>query len=124
ERNEWRRAYLRHQARLMEDTERDWCARVALNVAVSEADRLALQRIAPASRVAIVPNGVDVDEFRPDREVGQGVAFVGGLHWFPNLDALDFFSADILPHLRIAQPNLPVRWIGSASIDQRRGYRS
>ena len=123
ERNEWRGAYLRHQARLMEDTERDWCGRVALNVAVSDADRSALQRIAPSSRVEIVPNGVDIDEFQPDRTVGEGVAFVGGLHWFPNLDALDFFTADILPHLRAACPNLPARWIGSASVDQRLQYR-
>jgi glycosyltransferase involved in cell wall biosynthesis len=122
ERSEWRSAYLRHQARLMEDAERHWCERVALNVAVSEQDRTWLQRIAPASRATIVPNGVDIDEFRPDGPTGKGVAFVGGLHWFPNLDALEFFSRDILPHLRAARARVPVRWIGSASIDQRRRY--
>ena len=39
---EWRRAYLRHQARLTEQSEREWCGRVALNVAVSADDAAAL----------------------------------------------------------------------------------
>jgi len=124
ERNEWRSAYLRHQARLMEQSEREWCGRIALNVAVSENDRRLIQSIAPGSRVAIVPNGVDVDEFERDSSRGSGVAFVGGLHWFPNLDALDYFAADILPHLRAVKPDLPAVWIGSASSEQQTRFRA
>jgi glycosyltransferase involved in cell wall biosynthesis len=120
ERAEWRRAYLRHQAQLTERCEREWCARVAMNVAVSADDAVALRRIAPGSTVAVVPNGVDVGEFRPDAGPGRGAAFVGGLHWFPNADALDHFAADVLPHVRAARPDLPVTWIGSATDEQQR----
>ena len=123
ERSRWRGAYVRYQARLTESVERDWCERVALNVAVSEQDRAVLQRIAPAARVAVVPNGVDIDEFQPTDVAGTGVAFIGGTTWFPNLDALEFFCADILPHLRAAGANVPARWIGSASPEQRRHYQ-
>jgi glycosyltransferase involved in cell wall biosynthesis len=119
---EWRRAYLRHQARLTEQCERQWCARVALNIAVSQEDAAALTRLAPGARVAIVPNGVDVDEFQPGGSAGRGAAYIGGLHWFPNADALDFFAADILPHVRAARPDTPVTWIGSATDEQRRHY--
>jgi glycosyltransferase involved in cell wall biosynthesis len=119
---EWRRAYLRHQARLTEQCERQWCTRVALNVAVSAEDAAALTRIAPGARVAVVPNGVDVDEFRPDGGAGRGAAYVGGLHWFPNADALEYFAAEILPHVRAARPDAPMAWIGSATEDQRRHY--
>src|SRR2546426_12825397 len=66
ERSEWRSAYLRYQARRAEEVERRWCGRVTLNVAVSEQDRALLKRIAPAARIAIVPNGVDIEEFQPD----------------------------------------------------------
>jgi glycosyltransferase involved in cell wall biosynthesis len=122
ERSAWRGVYLRHQARLMEEAERHWCERVTLNVVVSEPDRVFLKRIAPASRMAIVPNGVDVDEFRPDGTRGRGPAYVGGISWFPNLDALDFFCNEILPHMR--QPgSARARWIGSASTVQQRHYR-
>jgi glycosyltransferase involved in cell wall biosynthesis len=123
ERAEWRRAYVRQQARLQEDAEHYWCERIALNVTVSDRDRDALVRIAPRARVVTVPNGVDIDEFRPSRQAGAGAAFVGGLHWFPNLDALEFFCRDILPHIRAAVPGVPIRWIGAATATERRRYR-
>jgi glycosyltransferase involved in cell wall biosynthesis len=123
ERHPFRSAYLRYQARLTEKEERDWCERVALNIAVSELDRASLTRIAPRSRIALVPNGVDIDEFRPDGTAETGLAFVGGANWFPNVDALDFFCGQILPHLRTAGTNVPIRWVGSASTEQRHSYR-
>lgn len=123
ERKRWRSAYLWYQARLMEAVERCWCERITLNVVMSEHDRALLQRIAPASRSAVVPNGVDVEEFRPDGATGAGVAYVGGTTPAPNLDALDFFCERILPHVRAAPGHVPARWIGRASIDQQQRYR-
>jgi polysaccharide biosynthesis protein PslH len=123
ERHPWRRIYVQHQARLREATERHWCERVALNVAVSGGDRVSLARIAPRSRIMIVPNGVDTEEFQPAGSTGNGVAFVGGLHWFPNLDALEFYGREILPHLRASGQQVSTRWIGSASIAEAQQYR-
>lgn len=124
ERSAWRSAYFRYQARCMEEVERWWCARMALNVTVSERDRERVARLAPGSRIAVVPNGVDTGEFHPDGAGGTGVAFVGGTNPFPNLDALEFFAADVLPHLRAAGQQGPVRWIGRASPEQRQDYAS
>jgi glycosyltransferase involved in cell wall biosynthesis len=118
-----RRTYAGYQARLMKEVERAWCERVALNIAVSPQDQASLKRIAPKSRVIVVPNGVDLDAFRPTAEKGSGVAFVGGMNWFPNGDALEFFSHQILPHLRAAKRRVPVRWIGAASDEQKRVYQ-
>lgn len=119
----WRSVYLRYQARLREAVERKWCARVALNVVVSENDRVTLKRIAPASHTSVVPNGVDTNEFQPGAVAGTGIGFIGGLLWFPNLDALEFFGAEILPRIRSAAGDVPTVWIGAASSDQRRDYR-
>jgi glycosyltransferase involved in cell wall biosynthesis len=123
EQNAWRSSYFRYQSRRMEAVERQWCPRVALNVTVSEPDRDRIEQLAPGSRVAVVPNGVDTDEFQPDATAGTGVAYVGGTNTFPNLDALEFFAADILPHLRAAAQRGPVRWIGRASREQQQEYR-
>jgi len=123
ERDRWRRSYLRLQARLMEDVERRWCERVALNVAVSQYDRTVLQRIAPGSRVTVVPNGVDPDEFRCDGHDGAGVAYVGGTTPFPNRDALEFFCDRILPSVKALIGDLPVRWIGRAAPEEQQHYR-
>ena len=123
ERHPVRRAYLAFQSRLMERLEREWCPRVALNIAVSESDRTSLRRIAPGSRVAVVANGVDTDEFRPVTGADVGVVYVGGMNWFPNRDALEFFCGDILPHLQSGRRRVPVTWVGAASALEQRLYR-
>lgn len=117
----WRRAYFRYQAARMEEVERRWCPKLALNVTVSEHDRDRLQQLAPGSRTLVVPNGVDTDEFAPDVMGGTGIAYVGGTNPFPNLDALQFFAADVLPRLRAAV-DVPITWIGRASREQQREY--
>ena len=117
----WRRAYFLYQAARMEEVERHWCPRLALNVTVSAHDRDRLEKLAPGSRTLVVPNGVDTDEFTPDATAGSGVAYVGGTNPFPNLDALQFFAAEVLPHLRAAV-DAPVTWIGRASPGQQREY--
>jgi glycosyltransferase involved in cell wall biosynthesis len=123
ERRRWRSIYLWYQSRLMEAAEHRWCGRVALNVVMSERDLLLLRRIAQNARIAVVPNGVDIDAFRPDGVGGAGVAYVGGTSPAANLDALEFFCEEILPHLRRLTANVPVRWIGRASTEQQRRYR-
>ena len=124
ERRGWRRAYLGYQARLMDRVERQWCERLTLNVAVSERDAERLKEKAPPARMTVVPNGVDLEEFRPDGTEGAGVAFVGGTSPFPNFDALQFFCDRILPHLRRARPDVPARWIGRASSGEQEDYRA
>lgn len=116
-------AYYRFQAALMEKEERFWVPRVALNVTVSEEDREVLKRRHPGAAFAIVPNGVDTSEFRPAEEVGSGLAFIGGTSWFPNLDALDFFCEEILPHLRAVGAAPRTRWVGGSSEAERHRYR-
>jgi polysaccharide biosynthesis protein PslH len=123
EQNRWRRSYLQFQAGLMDNVERCWCERLALNVAVSNQDRTRLQQIAPRSRVAVVPNGVDADEFHPDGHTGSGIAYVGGTSPFPNRDALEFFSDRILPAVRTLVGDVPVRWIGRAAREEQQRYR-
>jgi glycosyltransferase involved in cell wall biosynthesis len=125
ERSIWRRAYLALQAKLVARVERAWCARVALNVVVSEADGRQLARMVPGVRLAVVPNGVDVTEFRPEPGREDGLVFVGGSGWFPNRDALDYFCREILPHIRrLCGERVAVRWVGRSGDDDIRHYRA
>src|SRR5262245_4299697 len=123
ERSWWRRRYLRLQARFMEQTERAWCGRIALNVTMSRQDAALLERLVPGARTSVVPNGVDIEEFQPVAADGAGLAYVGGTNPFPNLDALNFFCDEILPGLRATVPGVRVRWIGRASAEERCRYR-
>jgi glycosyltransferase involved in cell wall biosynthesis len=122
ERTPWRRAYLRLQSAWVEKLERYWCGRVALNIAVSEPDRQKFVRIAPRARFSIIPNGVDVDAIRPMPGPQEGVVFVGGSGWFPNRDALEYFSKEILPLVRAGGTNPVVRWVGRSSESDRQYY--
>jgi glycosyltransferase involved in cell wall biosynthesis len=117
-----RRLYLSLQARLMRSEERVWCPQVALNVVCSPDDRTVLQSLVPNVNVAIVPNGVDIEEFQPGSNDGTGVVFVGGMTWFPNKDALEYFTDSILPELERSGPLPRVLWVGRALEGAREYY--
>lgn len=115
------RAYLRWQGRLLEREERTWAPRVSLNVTVSEPDRRRLLEIAPGALVTVLPNGVDTERYRPEPGPREGLVFVGGTDWFPNRDALEFLTGDVLP--RFARTDRPrVHWVGRISDADRRRF--
>lgn len=110
-----KRSYMRLQANLLEAAERMWASRVDLNVVVSREDAAMLQRLAPGAETLVIPNGVDTKSFVPSKtEPRGGLVFVGGYSWFPNRDGMEFFTEEILPLIRRAEPDVPVRWIGKA----------
>ncbi|OLB15411.1 MAG: hypothetical protein AUH07_03030 [Gemmatimonadetes bacterium 13_2_20CM_70_9] len=119
----WRRAYLSHQARLMEREERRCCGGWALNVLVSEADHARLRAIAPEASCAVIPNGVDTGHFAPAPGRDEGLVFVGEATWFPNRDALRYFCDAILPRVRADGRKVRVQWVGRASERTRRAYQ-
>lgn len=117
------RAYVLQQAKLQERCERYWCPRVRVNVTVSDRDAGELKSIAPGSRTITVPNGVDVRKIQPGNGDSGDIVCVGGLGWFPNHDALDFFCEEILPHLEGLAPDR-IRWVGRATEEQIAEYAS
>lgn len=119
-----RSAYLGFQAALLERLETEWCGRVALNVCVSREDVATLHRLAPDAPYAVVPNGADVDRFRPGPPPTEPLVLgVGGINWGPNREGLDFFCTTILPHIRRDHPAAQMAWVGRASEEERREYR-
>ncbi|WP_129670596.1 glycosyltransferase [Candidatus Chloroploca sp. Khr17] len=87
---------------------------------VSEQDRAALQRLvaAAASKLAVVPNGVDTARIRPGAVRGDlgasTMVFVGALDYRPNLDALRWFTAEVLPLLRQKRRGVRLLVVGRA----------
>jgi len=114
-----RRSFVRAQARLYRDEEAAVCPRFDLNIAVSDKDAERSKEITGVP-FEVIPNGVDVDYFRPSKERSSGheIVFLGGTTWFPNRDALDFLVADILPKVREALPDVKVTWVGRCSQDE------
>ena len=119
ERSLVRRAYVAHQADLLEREERTWCPRVTLNAVVSAPDATSLRSISPSASITVIPNGVDTGHFTVRDGACRGVVFVGGANWFPNRDALDHYCTDILPLLKARTDAVSTRWIGHAPADLR-----
>ena len=101
ERNPANRVYARLESRKVRNWEQRSCRRAAMAAACSEYDRSVLQRLCPGTPIFVLPNVVDVDDYHPaDTEEPRKVLYQGGMDWYPNRDAVEFFATAILPILR------------------------
>lgn len=121
--------FFSEQQRLLEQFEKSACHGVDYIVSCSQDDKKILNNFAPNTPVEVVPNGVDTCFFAPDSTVHEEdfrMIFVGGLNWFPNLDALQWFDKMIMPkilrdfpraHLHIiGQKGDTISWLNQGSI--------
>jgi glycosyltransferase involved in cell wall biosynthesis len=105
--------------------ERRWFGYADRVVVTSPADAQALSGAVSAERIAVIPNGVDLEYFayRPAPEAGR-IVFTGNMSWPPNEDAAEHFARDIMPAIRNwvpgasfwivgAQPSVRVRNLSS-----------
>jgi glycosyltransferase involved in cell wall biosynthesis len=108
------KAYLHIQALKLSRYERRMLPQFDLNLAVSEIDRQVLLGKAPSARIEVIPNGVDTEYFHVSggdiRD--HSILFVGGLTWFPNLDAVHYLLRDIWPLIRRQLPSATCKLVG------------
>jgi len=86
-------------------------------VFTSRDDEARARALTPSIRAAVVPNAVDVEHFRPDGHLpppdGRTVVFFGTMNYFPNLDAMRWFLADVWPLVARAHQRARLQIIGS-----------
>ena len=70
-------------------------------VVTSPSDAAALSGAMNKDRIAVIPNGVDLEYFayRPAPEAGR-IVFTGNMSWPPNEDAAQHFARDLLPAIQ------------------------
>jgi glycosyltransferase involved in cell wall biosynthesis len=103
-----KRWYFGLQAGKLARLERAAAAEARVNLVVSDLDGERLRRIVPGCAVRTIANGVDIEYFRPGpgaRPAPRSLAFVGGMSWYPNRDAMQFFAREIWPRLVAADPS-------------------
>jgi len=83
-------------------------------VLTSARDRELLGEQSPSTRSAVVPNGVDVDQFQASTAapVADELLFFGANNYFPNHDALLYFIDEILPKIAQRRPNVKLTIVG------------
>jgi glycosyltransferase involved in cell wall biosynthesis len=107
ESNPAKRLYARLEGRKLREWERRACQRASTAWACSEYDRALLQQLRPSLPMFVVPNVVDVDEYAPDSaEDPRKILFQGGMDWYPNRDAAEFFVTQIFSRIRSCVPDV------------------
>jgi glycosyltransferase involved in cell wall biosynthesis len=81
------------------------CRAADLTIAISEAERAAMLRLAPDAEIAVVPYLLHVPKSPPPGPEGRSnILFVGGFQHPPNSDAVIWFATEIWPRLHTALP--------------------
>lgn len=95
------------------------CRRADATLAVSQPDRQALEGIAPGALIAVVPNGIDLNEYEeatpptpPNDDEAPTLVFTGKMDYRPNVDAVLWFGRHVLPLIRIHRPNVRFQIVG------------
>jgi len=117
EQNPLNRWIFQLEAARMKRYEREALQRFQHVIAVSEVDREQMKGMAPETPITVVPTGVDLGQFRPDPAVKSLpflVMFVGSMDWTPNIDAVEWFCAEIWPRILAQVPQARFRIVGRA----------
>jgi polysaccharide biosynthesis protein PslH len=103
-----RRVVLRQECRRLKRIEAKLCNRMDCCLVCSAPDAQSLRTLGVESRVEVVPNGVDLNEFAPGGEspAGEGIVFVGSLDYDPCEKGVWFFCTEILPRIRRFFPDM------------------
>lgn len=116
EKNFLKSLYFWQEAIRLAAYERRVAKRFARHLACADLDADRLRGVIGSCPIDIVPNGVDLEYFykRPeDLEVAEDtLIFVGGLSWYPNSSAIEFFLREVWPRLLVKHPNLEFTIVG------------
>ncbi len=85
------------------------------SVVVTERERESLHALAPDAAITVIPNGIDVDGFRPAGAIARQktVVFCGVMNYPPNEEAAVWLARDIWPLVRQSHPDAGLVIVGS-----------
>ena len=83
-----------------------------LTLVVSPVERALLAELAPSARVAIVSNIHELQPGGMTHPERAGLLFIGGFQHAPNVDAVLWYAAEVLPLLRARLPGVTTTIVG------------
>lgn len=101
------RWYFRSQYEKMRRYEGQVCGAVKRVIAVSHEDARKMRSEYGVRCAHAVPTGVDLEYFTPPVDVKRtrNLVFVGSMDWAPNVDGMQWFVREVLPRIRMRQPD-------------------
>jgi len=116
-----RRVYAQRQWTATHREEQRCARNVDLLLATSDHDRDMFEQQLQAGPVAVVPNGIDLEEFTPAGRTGEPdtILFTGLMSYYPNQQAVEWFLDSIFPTILQQVPTArlivagaaPPRWL-------------
>ena len=106
------------EARCLGTFEAETAARAAATLVVNERESGTLRLMAPAARVRVVPNGIDLATFRPTGHPAEAarVVFCGVMNYAPNIEGVLWFAREVWPRIREARPDARFLVVGSEPV--------
>lgn len=107
--------YARIQERWTRREEQRCAKRVSLLLATSDRDRSMFIRELKVMDAIVVPNGIDLSEFAPDKAPSrpETVLFSGLMSYYPNDQAVRWFLNAVLPLIRRQVPHVQITIAGA-----------
>ena len=103
------------EAARMARYERRTLARFHHVIAVSENDRQQMLAMDPECEITVNPTGVDTQQFQvapPSTARPPRIVFTGSMDWEPNVDAMEYFCAQIWPRILAEFPDAIFQIVG------------
>ena len=103
------------QWRKLRRYEAEVCRGADAVLAVSEDDAAALRLLGRTAPVSVVSNGVDSEYYRPVPSAlpdAAALLFTGTMDFRPNVDAIQWFVAEVMPLLERTRPNVRLYLVG------------
>jgi glycosyltransferase involved in cell wall biosynthesis len=88
----------------------------------SERDAAILRKLEPRTKVSVVPNGVDIEQFRPNPAPCErdSLLFFGAINYYPNHDGIMFFLEQVYPLILARRPKTKLWIVGPVGDDMKR----
>lgn len=115
ESNWFKKCYFWQEGKRLEKFEKQYCPQMATNITCSDLDTERFERVVPKAKFVTIPNGVDIDFFKPSKLEPNlnRLIFIGTLDWYPNTRAVRYITHEIWPLVREKFPDMQVDIIGS-----------
>ena len=105
---------------LLRRYEEEYCSKFHTIVVMTEEDRKALKELNPENKIAVIPNGVDLNLFpkRISNAGGQRIVLMGTMDNIANIDAAKFFSQEVFPEILARYPEATLEIVGARPVDE------
>ncbi|NMG09042.1 glycosyltransferase family 4 protein [Brasilonema sp. UFV-L1] len=100
---------------LLRRYEQRYCSKFSAIVVTTEEDKVQMQEFHPNSEIKVISNGVDLVSFpnRTHDPSGHRIIFIGAMDNLANIDAVCFFSNEVLSEIQKLYPDTTFDIVGS-----------